>query len=212
MNRGMGDKMTDEIPMELRLDLLVDGELPEADRGRLLLELESAAGGPAGPWKDLAIRFLQRQVEKETVRKLMDGGTLMPVEWAEPVAVAPVAVADAAPAPVIGRIGAPLMWTLGVAAGLLLVATSAMVTFYLTQPAAKPAVVAEFQASLPADAVSFHRSVPVTVPVWNASGSAGIFPVDDGNPRISRWSTVLQPAGNEKAMMIEVRKLKAAVY
>jgi len=199
MKKGL-EEMNTDMPMELQLDLLVDDELSEADRRHLLSQLDRE---PPGPWRDLAIRFLQRQVEKETVRKLMAGGTLVPVELTAP---AP------APSPIAGRIGGRLIWTLGIAAGLLLVATSAMVTFYLTQPKTASAVVAEFSANLPPESVSFDRSVPVTVPVVNIPGSAALFPIDDGDTRFSKSSNVYQPAGPGKVMMIQVRTLKAAVY
>jgi len=210
MKRGFEDmEMNAEMPLELKLDLLVDGELPEAERRELLMKLSRE---PRGPWRDLAVRFLERQDEKETVRRLMAGGRVVPVEWNAPVRVAAPVVAPAEAPAIAGRIAARLNWTLAVAAGLLLVATSAMVTFYLTQPAGRTGVVGEFHASLPPEVVSFDRSVPVTVPVVNVSGSSAVFPMDDGDPRFSKRSMVVQPAGGEKAMVIPVNTLKAAVY
>lgn len=50
---------------DLQLDLLVDDELPETQRAALLSNL-----GPQG-WRELAIRFLQRQVEHKSVRQLV---------------------------------------------------------------------------------------------------------------------------------------------
>ena len=67
----------DALPLDLRMDLLVDGELPEEDRRAFLRQLDHAE---PGCWRDLAIRFLQRQTEKETAHALMAGGRLVPVE------------------------------------------------------------------------------------------------------------------------------------
>src|SRR5581483_11832871 len=64
-------KMDDEMLRDAELDLLVDGELPEEKREALLASLDKGAL-PVG-WRDVALRFLERQVEKQTVRGLMAG-------------------------------------------------------------------------------------------------------------------------------------------
>jgi hypothetical protein len=52
-----------EVPGDLQLDLLVDGELPEADRARLL---RYAQDHPE-QWRTIALRFLSSQTERQTV-------------------------------------------------------------------------------------------------------------------------------------------------
>ena len=66
----------EELPRELQLDLLVDAELPENQRRALLQAMDQKPD----EWRGLALRFLQRQVEKETVRELTAGGSLVPVD------------------------------------------------------------------------------------------------------------------------------------
>jgi len=64
MKRGLED-MNSALPMELQLDLLVDGELSDADRRRLLSQLEREAVGAPGPWRDLAIRKRRTEVDAQ---------------------------------------------------------------------------------------------------------------------------------------------------
>ena len=53
------------------LDLLVDGELPEAERRQLLLKLEETPGG----WRACALAFLESQCLKQTCRAVAAEGT-----------------------------------------------------------------------------------------------------------------------------------------
>ena len=85
MTVGYYDERGDAtMPRDLQLDLLVDAELPERDRRALLAALDRDPSGAA--WRELAMRFLQRQVEKEAVTQLMGGGRLVPAEVVEPAA------------------------------------------------------------------------------------------------------------------------------
>lgn len=59
---------------EAELDLLVDAELPEERRRELLRQIATSPNG----WRNLAIRFLQRQVEKQASRELLYGSSAMP--------------------------------------------------------------------------------------------------------------------------------------
>jgi len=183
--------------LQLQLDLLVDGELPEDQRKALLVRLNRE---PASPWRDLAVRFLERQVEKETVRQLMAGGALVPVDF----------VPDETPV-IAGSLRRRLIWTLSVAAGLLLVASTVMVTMQLSQPPTRPAAAVAFDVSLPAEAVSFHQNVPVSVPVLKVAGRPPYLP-GETDPNVARQSIVIQPDGNGNAVVIPVNTMKAVVY
>jgi len=52
---------------DMELDLLVDDELPETERARLLRTLDDAPQ----QWRNVAIRFLQRQVERGAIRQFV---------------------------------------------------------------------------------------------------------------------------------------------
>jgi hypothetical protein len=179
----------DDAPLELRLDLLVDGELGEYQRTQLLSLLDREPE----KWRTLAVRFLQRQTEKESVRKLMAGGTLLP--------------AQARPRQtwVIGRIG--MRRFVATAAGLFIAAGSALVTLYATRA---PARAGEFHTSLPAVAVESDRSVPVSVPIVKAADDSQFIPA--ALNRSTRNSFVVQPDGNGGAIVIPVSTVKAPVY
>jgi hypothetical protein len=68
--------------MDLYLDLLVDDELPEEKRAEVL------RGMTDGEWRELSLRFLQRQVEKKSVRELMAGEARRREQFIETPAVA----------------------------------------------------------------------------------------------------------------------------
>ena len=57
---------------DLQLDLLVDDELPETQRTQVLRAMDAAPGR----WRALAIRFMQRQVERTAIRQVMGQNTL----------------------------------------------------------------------------------------------------------------------------------------
>src|ERR1035437_7354021 len=115
------EKPQDELPLELELDLLVDEELPEARRRELLTSLDKV---PAH-WRDLSIRFVARQVEKKSARQLIAAGSMKTLRSVE---------TDVPPAP-IHKFPA-LQWLTpmrfaGIAAGLLIAVSSALVTSYV---------------------------------------------------------------------------------
>jgi hypothetical protein len=62
-----GKDKTNQID-DLQLDLLVDDELPEAQRAPVLRALDATPGR----WRELAIRFMQRQVERKAIRQMIE--------------------------------------------------------------------------------------------------------------------------------------------
>ena len=195
----------DDTPLDLRLDLLVDGELPEPRRRELLRSLDRR---PAA-WRTLALRFLQHQTEKQSVRALMAGGSLVPVDIAPPSA--------RARRPIIGRVG--WLRITGVAAGLLIAFTSALVTLLLVRTGGvggggpiSPAH-AEFHTALPGDLLASDRALPVSVSVVPAADNTPIFPgTSYDNRRASKTTVLVQPDGNGGYMVIPVSMSKATVY
>jgi hypothetical protein len=193
---------TDDLPLELQMDLLVDGELPEPRRRALLASLDDQPG----QWRTVALRFLQHQTEKQTVAALMAGGTLVPAVDAAPVA--------AARRPIIGRIG----WRRlsAAAAGLFIAATSAFLTMMVVRPAG-PAVAqgisGEYQTTLPADVVASDQSVRVSVPVVQSDDNAPLFPVSvSDNPGPARTTILVQPNGKDSYVLIPVNTSYTVVY
>lgn len=61
----------EQLELDMQIDMLVDNELPESDRRMLIEKCEKRAGY----WRTLAIRFLERQTERRTVRDLIAGKT-----------------------------------------------------------------------------------------------------------------------------------------
>jgi hypothetical protein len=97
--------------MDLNLDLLVDDELPDEQRAQLLRHMGSAE------WRDLSLRFLQRQVERKTVRTMVS---------------AQQPCAPEQPADVAGRIGAPQARALFKAAAMIAIVAGAVgITAYV---------------------------------------------------------------------------------
>jgi hypothetical protein len=195
------------VPVEMELDLLVDGELAEERRRALLLAVERE---PAR-WRGVAMRFLQRQTEKESVRKLMAGGRLVPVE------VMPAVERKRA---IIGRVGWKRVWA--VAAGLLIAVMSATVTFVAMRsgtagtPVGPVAVgtPAEYQTALPGDVMDAAGSVMVSVPVVPASADMPIVNVVPGSNfgQPVRNTILVQPDGNNGYMVIPVSMSRRPVY
>lgn len=190
----------DDLPRELQVDLLVDGELPEARRRTLLASLDQEPG----QWRTVALRFLQQQTEKESVRALMAGGRVVP----EAVAIAPARDRRA----VIGRVG--WQWMSAVAAGLLIAAISATITLLVVRPpgGATAGPVAEFKMALPGDLVASDRAIPVSVPMVRAADSATIFPTSNEMRNPGKTTVVVQPDGNGGYMVIPVNMSKATIY
>jgi len=183
------------------LDLLVDGELPEDQRQTVLLAMERHA-----TWRALALRFLQRQTEQETVRLLMTGGRVVPAELVPGAARRRSAI--------LGRIG--WMPAMATAAGVLIAVTSAFITLYVVRPGVKqasPQALAEFQTSLPQDVVSSDAAVPVSVPMVRTVDNAMLFPVSNqGDDALTRKTVIIQPNGQGGYIMIPVSTSKTKVY
>jgi hypothetical protein len=190
----------DDVPTDLLLDLLVDGELPEQRRRALLVSLD----GQPEQWRDLALRFLQQQTEKQTVQALVAGGNLVPVADARK---APVR------RPILGRVGWQRLTA--IAAGLFIAASSALVTLVAVRTPSNPAVAAptEFVATVPPEAVASDRPLSVSVPVVPASDNTAIFQVNrSGDRRATRTTILVQPDGNDGYMVIPVSMSRAQIY
>lgn len=178
-----------EMPLELRLDLLVDGELGEYQRAELLRLLDREPQR----WRELGVRFLQQQTEKQSVRKLMVGGNLVPVEVIPPKRN------------VIGYVG--MRRFAMTAAGLFIAVSSALVTLYVTrQPAAHAG---EFTTSLPPQATA-SDALDVTVRVIRAEEDTPIIPA--ALDKSTRASCVVQPDGKGGAIVIPVNTFQKVVY
>jgi hypothetical protein len=201
-SQGVGEK----IPLELGMDLLVDGELSEDQRRAFLKMLD--ARGDDSRWRSLALRFLQRQLEKQTCKKLLTGGSLVPV--------------DLIPQPQPLRLFRWLMSPrpMAVAAGLLIAAISSLVTVIASRPAGgtRPphdsSVASVDHASFSPDIVGFDGQ-PISVPLVAApqgKGPAAFFPSNSSDQRIARQSTIIQPDGKGNAIVIPFDTLKMVVY
>ncbi len=193
---------TDDLPLDLQMDLLVDGELPEPRRRALLASMDDQPG----QWRTVALRFLQHQTEEQTVAALMAGGTLVPAAAAVPMA--------ATRRPVIGRIG----WRRlsAVAAGLFIAAASALLTMVVVRPP-EPAIAGgmsgEYQTTLPSDVVASDQSLRVSMPVLQTDDNAPLFPVSvSDNPGPARTTILVQPNGKDSYVLIPVNTSYVAVY
>jgi hypothetical protein len=196
----------EDLPIELQLDLLVDGELPEPQRRILLRRMEELGSHAAVGWRELALRFLERQTEKEAVRGLMAGGNVIPVEFAPP--------ADRRK---------PLLWrvagsrhVMGVAAGLAIAVTSATVTFYATRPTDVRNNALVFDAKLPAEALGAGEDVALRVPVVPASGTLQ-FPAAaeadaENAPAVARQTWVIQGDTSGRPIAIPVNTMMMQVH
>lgn len=198
----MSEKMNEEVmPMELQLDLLVDEELPEERRAAVLREVEREPGN----WRALAVRFLERQVERKAARQLMAGGSLVVHE--------PVARVYRFP----GRMRALLSGRqlAAVAASLLMAAVSATVTWYAVgRPVSRvgPAELAMTTVNVPGRALGMDKAMAVEVPVVssrNESTGDSLFMEtageEAGTP--TRRSLIIQSDGNGKALVVPVNTL-----
>jgi hypothetical protein len=199
------------LPLDLQLDLLVDEELPEEVRVALLARLDSEPGR----WRELSIRFLQRQVERRSVRELMDGGRVLPLNF------------EAAVRDEVGRLYRfpGMRWAtaprlIGVAAGLLIATTSVLVTVQVMgRRQVSPTVVSTasdtIQADLPGQSVGLERPLAVEVPMvdgvreegrpWQFLGAAPDRPMP-------RRNVVIQPDGSGNAVVIPVNTMPLHVY
>jgi hypothetical protein len=206
MSHRTADSHPDILPLELQLDLLVDEELPEDRRRALLLELDRDA--TRAGWRTLSLRFLERQVERRSVRDLIAGGRLLPVE----------------DLPANYRLphSAWIHWRgLGtVAAGLLIAIGSAMVTGYWVQQhsvvapgrTANPEVA---RTNLPGPAVGMRDATPAveyTIVPDRPFTDAILTAPATSDMYNSRRSLIIQPDGPGKAMVIPVNTLPMKVY
>jgi len=193
------------LPRELQMDLLVDAELPEDQRAALLRAMDERPE----EWRALALRFLQQQVERQTVRKLMAGGSIVPVEFVPRKSV-------------VGWVGSRRM--IALAAGLLIAVTSALLTLFALQPGGggnadntavvEPVGASEFVANIPAGAMGSDKSIQMTLPLVKVGEGQGI-PLQAGNGAgmaTTSRTWVIQSDGNGRAILIPVNTLKAKVY
>lgn len=200
-----------QLPLDLQLDLLVDEELPEDVRAALLARLDSEPGR----WRELSIRFLQRQVERRSVRQLMDGGRVLPVDF------------EATMREEVGRLYRfpGLRWAtaprlIGVAAGLLIATTSVLVTVQVMGRQQRiPTMVSTasdtIQTDLPGQSVGLERPLAVEVPVVNGlreDGRSWQFLGTASDKPMPRRNVVIQSDGSGNAVAIPVNTMPLHVY
>lgn len=204
---GRRAELPAELPMDLQLDLLVDGELPEGQRRELLRQMEQDRA-----WRPVALRFLERQSEKQTVRKLMAGGSVVPAEVFETVP------------PTFSFPGrwVTLPGLMTAAAGLLIAAISALVTFYVASPAGGGQRMIVYEASLPGSTVGVSQNIPISVDVVKRDGNdvTNVFPAGawgpdgangstgNGGSAGARRSVVIQPDGQGNFVVFPVNTMK----
>ncbi len=199
----MSEKIEKAIPLELRLDLLVDAELPEKDRRELLLSLDREPR----KWRDLSIRFLERQVEKQSVRDVMAQTSI------QPPTARPGEIANFRFMLFAHRYGR------AIAAGLLVAAVSAVISIYAVNRATRSESLAgTVNVSIPGGLIT-DGSWSVPVPVANVQNvGAPFFPPENlpvgGSQAESRMrrSVVIQPDGSGNAVVIPVKTLPMKFY
>ena len=198
-----------EMQLDLQLDLLVDEELPEDVRAALLGRLDSQPG----LWRELSIRFMQRQMERRTMRGLMNGEPLVPVDFE---AAMRKDEARLYRFPLLRSVTTGRM--IGVAAGLLLAVTSALITLQVMQrpTSVRPPTLGGtdmVQASLPGQSMGMETSLAVNVPVVaqaRPDGQAWQFLSSD--KPVTRRSVVIQQDGAGNALVIPVNTMHVHVY
>lgn len=213
--RGRGEGLdVEQMPVAMLLDLLVDGELPEDMRAAVLGRLDAEPNDQG--WRELAIRFLQSQVERRSMRELMAGGRVVPVDFAE---------LSASPMLKESRWRITRWLTpgrcVGVAAGLLLAVMSAVITVHvmdgrgvLVVPNGSAAgALNTFRASLPESSIGASNSLAVDVPVVDRgeSGRPWTF-MESANRPSPRRSVVIQPDGQGNAVVFPVNTYPVSVY
>jgi hypothetical protein len=201
--------MPQEMPLDLELDLLVDEELPEERRRELLKSLDRM---PAH-WRDLSIRFLERQVERRSARQLLKQGIVKLPERPQPV--------ENFQFP--RRTWFTPMRISAIAAGLLIAVTSAVVTTYVLNrdTATPPPQIANSESrdnpvdsrfvdtKLPGSVAGMEIPVKLSVvDVHDDARAAAIFQqgFDDGPG--SRHSIVIKPDSTGNALVIPVKSLQ----
>jgi hypothetical protein len=200
-------KLEDEMPVELKLELLVDAELPEEERRELLLALDRE---PAR-WRELSMRFLERQVEKQAAREWIGTAEMQP----------PVTEVTASyPFPMTST--SPRRYVMPIAAGLLVAAVSATIALYAVHPStpANPPAATPTEGpiatNIPGETMDYHEPVHMNVPIVNASTmDQPFFPPqqsDNEGSSASKRSVVIQPDGSGNAVVIPVNKLPMRFY
>ena len=188
-----------DLPLDLQLDLLVDEELPENQRRALLKSLDTEPTR----WRDLSIRFLERQVEKKTVHQLIapSESNTQESELSTQNLKLPHWLT-------------PIRYT-AIAAGLIILAASALVTIYFNRPATQtnnPTIASTevISTPLPGSIWNSDRDQDVKVPVRNVSASAEtpvLFPAESAQTALRR-SVVIKPDGSNNALIIPVTNLQ----
>jgi len=173
------------MTIDEQLDLLVDEELPEQQRQELLLWLD------ANPrrWRDLSIRFLQQQVENKAIGELLAAKT---------GARTSVDLRSTAKQWNTGRY-------LAMAAGLLVMAISAMLVVYFAGKSGGggPEVIT---TSLPGSLWDVKGAQNVRVPV-TTSDVPVLFPTNASH-QAQRRTIVITPEGSGNALIIPVTNLQ----
>jgi len=123
---------SDQQKLEMTLEMLVDDELPQEQRAALLRSLDAMPGR----WRDLAIRFLERQAEHTSVKAFMQAAT----DAAPEVRT----ITPAAPIPAVAGVIRPRTpwWNVRVAAGLLLLAGITTVIGFSLNRTGQPSTIA----------------------------------------------------------------------
>jgi len=192
------------LPIDEQLDLLVDEELPEQQRQALLLWLD------ANPqrWRDLSIRFLQRQVENKAIRDLL--ATKTSVNASTCVTEEP----REEPRMVMRGFDARYFAT---AAGLLFMAFSA---FLFVRFAGKTAVETPYAGR--GGSGSEVVTAPLPGSLWNVKGTQNVqvpvtstdtpvlFPAGGGtlHQQTQRRTVIITPDGSHNALIIPVTNLQ----
>jgi hypothetical protein len=185
----------EELPRDLQLDLLVDEELPEEQRRSLLMSLD---GEPSG-WRDLSIRFLERQVERKAVGQLVAGQAARTVEPAKSELR-------------VQNVGLYRGYT-ALAAGLLVAVASALVTIYFVNHgnSIKTDQSEVITTPLPGSLWNTGGMKDVKVAIRNVSASAEtpvLFPSDNSNQAPLRRTVVIKPDGVDNALIIPITNMQ----
>jgi hypothetical protein len=199
----------EELPVDLQIDLLVDGELDENERRIVLRRMEELGSHAAVGWRELALRFLERQTEQQTVKQLMEGGRLLPVEFLPPTSRRN-----------FWHRMKSLQWErpLLVAAGMLIAVTSAVITLYVVNPRPnsasnlKPKGTITFD--IPAEAVgggSSSSPIPLSVPLVNAD-NANLLQHNNDDASVTRRNWVITPDGADRAVVVPVNLTNVQVH
>ena len=179
--------------MQMKLDLLVDDELPEAQRAAVLRGLSS------DEWRELSVRFLQRQVEKKGVRQMIAAGGAGTQET--PTYLFPTPHWG-------GWFGVR-----NIAAGLLIAAASVAITAAVLnglQTERQVTVRPEYQpVSLPGNVLGGEVSdvrvqVPVLASTRDVSGEL-FLPADSDSP--TKRTLVIVPQDGDNAVVVPVNQM-----